>query len=519
MPYLPYLAKYLRISEDDEDMGAGKQESDSIANQRKVLDAYIAAHGEFAGCPVKEFVDDGVSGVNFQRPAVQELLNEVRAGSVSCILVKDLSRFGRNYIEVGDYIEQIFPFLGVRFISVTDRFDSSERPAGLEVGFKNLVHDLYSRDLSVKIKSSIKMRQKRGGYNGGGVPFGYKLGDKGDKDAPLIPDPEAAGIVRRIFGLAADGHTTSGIADILNKEAVPTPGAYKRDRAGIPYRFINEKRNLWKAAQVNLILRNDVYRGTYVAHKESTVRPGVVKRNQSCEYITIENHHEGLVGEELFRKAQGVLKPGGKMARKTEYDSALKGRVKCGNCGYSMSVRREAKEPYYRCCSGKGCGAYTKINVELLEATVWGILQKLMETYCEQETARENERAQMLASISEAKERKRMWEGKIEHCRTSRLELYHQWKEGEIAKEEYIRKKEQFHAQEAECQKELEQVGQCLEEMLVCQEIPGQKEGLARLAGAGSLTKELADLLIERVEVYDGDRVEIKWKIDEIKVE
>lgn len=256
-----------------------------------------------------------------------------------------------------------------------------------------------------------------------------------------------------------------------------------------------------------------------MAHKLSTVRPGVVKKNQSSEYITIENHHERLVGEELFQKAQSVLKLRGKMDRKTEYDSALKGKVKCGNCGYSMSVRREAKEPYYRCCSGRGCGAYTKINVELLEATVWGILQKLIETYCEQEEVQKNERARILASISEEKEKKRMWEAKIEHCRVSRLELYHQWKEGKITKEEYVRKKEQFHMHEAEYQKELERVNQYLEEMLVCQEIPKQKGGMAQLAGAGSLTKELADLLIERVEVYNGDRVEIKWKIDEIKAE
>lgn len=518
MPYLPYLAKYLRISEDDEDMGEGKRESDSIANQRKVLDAYIAGHGEFAGYPVKEFVDDGVSGVNFKRPAVQELLNEVRTGNVFCIIVKDLSRFGRNYIEVGDYIEQIFPFLGVRFISITDHFDSSENPAGIEVGFKSLIHDLYSRDLSVKVKSSVKMRQRRGGYNGGGVPFGYKLGTKGEKDEIFVPDPEAAEIVRRIFELAADGYTTSGIADLLNKEAVPTPGVYKQKHKGISYRLKNEKQNLWKAAQVNLILRNDVYRGTYVAHKLSTVRPGVVKKNQSSEYITVENHHERLVGEELFRKAQGVLKLRGKMNRRAEYDSALKGRVKCGNCGYSMSVRREAKEPYYRCCSGKGCGAYTRINVELLETTVWGILQKLVETYCEQEEIRKSERAQILTSISEAKEKKRMWEIKVEHCQVSRLELYHQWKEGEITKEEYIRKKEQLHVHEAECQKELERIDQYLEEMLVCQEIPEQKGGMALLAAeAGSLTKELADLLIERVEVYNGGRVEIKWKIGEIK--
>ena len=508
---ISYLAKYLRISEDDDDMGESRRESNSILNQRKMLDSYIAAHDELSKYPVREFIDDGVSGVSFQRPGVRSLLEEVRRYKVCCIVVKDLSRFGRNYIEVGDYIEQIFPFMGVRFISVADHFDSFRDPAGIDIGFKNLIHDLYSRDLSAKVKASIKIRQKKGAYNGGGIPFGYKRG--GGKDEPFVPDPKAAEIVKSIFLLAADGNTTSMIADRLNWRGVPTPGAYKKSHGGISYCFKNEKLNLWRAAQVNLILRNEVYRGTYVAHKLSTVRPGVVQKNDKPEYVVLENHHERLVEEDLFQKAQEVLKLRGKTGKRTEYESALKGKVKCGCCGYSMSIRHDAKVPYYRCWNGKGCGSYQKINVELLKDTIWNIIQKIAEAYREQDVLQQGRKKQIQSAHSAAKEKKQILETKIENCRLCRIELYDQWKEEVLSREEYIRKKEGASAREAGYRGELEQLNQVIQNLVSEQEALEQTDGMAVLSEAESLTKELVDELIERVEVYADDRVEIKWKI------
>lgn len=509
-----YLAKYLRISEDDGDIGIRKKESDSIANQRKVLDSYIACHAELSDYPVKEFVDDGISGVTFQRPAVQMLLKEVKEGRIACIVVKDLSRFGRNYIEVGDYIEQIFPFLGVRFIAVSDQFDSLRNTAGIDIGFKNLIHEFYSRDLSGKVKSAIAVRQKRGCYNGGGIPYGYQLGD--ESGPPFIPDREAAEVVRRIFSLAAEGSTTSRIADILNQESVPTPGAYKKQHGGISYSFKNEKQNLWTASQVNLIIRNQVYKGTYIAHKLSTVRPGVVKKNKEAVYVTLDNHHERLVEEEMFQKAQLVLKQRGKTKKRAEYESALKGKVKCGCCGYSMSIRREVKEPYYRCWTGRGCGSYMKMDVKLLEATVWDILQRLMETCHEQEKKQTNARVQMLEKISRAKEEKRLTEIQIENCRVNRLELYHRWKEGMLTKEAYIKKKEELHQRGAEQQKRLERLEAYLEDAVSAAGDSEQTKSLSMLMKAENLSQELVDELIEKIEVYSDYRIEIKWKVKNI---
>lgn len=199
-----YIAEYMRISDDDRNLGNNKEkeESNSIGNQRKILQDFIRNHQELSEYLVKEFFDDGFSGVNFNRPGIKALLEEVREGKINCIIVKDLSRFGRNYIEVGDYLEQIFPFMGVRFISVNDHFDSARQFGGIEIGFKNLMHDLYSRDLSKKIKIVKKLYHERGIFSGGDAPFGYQRTT--DKYEAYQPDEKTADIVKLIFNLAAE---------------------------------------------------------------------------------------------------------------------------------------------------------------------------------------------------------------------------------------------------------------------------------------------------------------------------
>lgn len=513
-----YIAEYLRISDDDEDLGEGKKESNSIENQRKLIESYVEKHKELSMHPLKEFVDDGISGVSFNRPGVQLLLKEIKESRIQCVIVKDLSRFGRNYIEVGDYIEQIFPFLGVRFIAIADNFDSFKNPAGIEIGIKNLIHDLYSRDLSKKVKSTKALMQKQGEYNGGGIPFGYLRSNEGSKAAVYVPDPKAAQIVKKIFALASDGSTTTKIADILNKEGIPTPGAYKREYTKIRYQLKNDKRNLWTSSQVVLIIQNEVYLGTFVCHKLSTVKPGVVRKIDESEYVRLENHHERLIEKNVFQKAQKAITTGKKRksCNSNKNPSPLRGTIKCGCCGYSMSFKPTSKKPYYYCRMGNSCGSHMRIESELLENTVWNVLQKFMEVYYEKENIKQEERVQILSVVSEIKEERRLLEIKTEHCRIERLELYHQWKERQITKEEFITRKDESSEREAEYGKELEQLNQRLSDTVSIQEQLEQKSGLAVFAGAQSLTKELVDELIERIEVYSDDRIEIKWKMKDV---
>lgn len=507
-----YVGMYLRISDDDEDLGEAKRESNSILNQRRVLENYISSHDELSQHSVKEFVDDGVSGVNFDRPGIQGLLKEVKEKKIICVIVKDLSRFGRNYIEVGDYIEQIFPFLGVRFIAVADHFDSFKNPAGLDIGFRNLMHDLYSRDLSKKIKSVKKLMQERGAYSGGDVPYGYMRGSR--KGDVYIPDPEAAQVVRKIFLYAMEGNTTLQIAGKLNREKIPTPGVYKNQKVNANYEFKNGKSNLWNATQVGIIIRNEVYIGTFIGRKLSTVRPRETKKNEESEYIKIEGHHESLVTEGLFQEAQKAIRVRGKRKpyAKEENPSPLKGKVKCGCCGYSMSLKSTSKKKYYYCRMGSGCGSYLKIELKSLENAVWSVLQKLAETYREEDETRQSKKVQIFSAVSRMKGRKRALEIQAEHCKASRLELYYQWKNGKFTQEGYVAKKDELTKKEAESKRELEELERQMTEVNVAQEALEEKAGMAAMLDTEGLSKHLVDELIERIEVYGEDRVEIRWK-------
>lgn len=510
-----YIAKYLRISDDDEDIGSNKMESDSIVNQRKVLEYYIEHHPELSKYPVMEFLDDGFSGVNFHRPGVQRLLKEVKENRVACIVVKDLSRFGRNYIEVGDYIEQVFPFMGVRFISVSDNYDSFQKPVGIEIGFKNLIHDLYSRDLSRKVKSVKHLHQKRGCYSGGDVPYGYQR-NKGEGPA-YYPDPQAAQIVKKIFMFAADAMPPSKIAETLSGESIPTPGAYKNQSINENYRLKNDKINLWTPAQVREIIQNEVYIGTYVCHKMTSVKPREMKRNDTSEYMKFEDDHEPLVEKALFQAAQCAIQVRGKRGRykKENNPHALKGKVKCGCCGYGM-IRSGKRISVYSCHMGEACGSHMRIQTNVLEKIVLDTLKKMAETSSERGRTLQDTQNQIISELSKANEEKRVLEIKAGYCKTSRLDLYHQWKEGKIKKEEYLAQKDELSEQEAECKKKLDILNEKLSDMTLVQSgtIPGlSSEGIPENL---ILTKELADALIERIDVYEADRIEVTWKFRDI---
>lgn len=223
------VAMYIRISLEDEDMPDGKAESSSVTNQRDLLSRYLWGKEEFTGAAVKEFFDDGYTGRNFERPGFKEMIEQCRRGNIGCIVVKDLSRLGRNYVEVGNLLEQLFPFLGIRVISVNDGYDSNSfigQTGGIDVAFKNLIYSLYSRDLSHKVKSAVETRMKRGEFMSPFGIFGYM---KSAEDIHKLEiDREAADIVRRIFLMVVDGMPRRDVVKILNEENVPTAAVYKQ---------------------------------------------------------------------------------------------------------------------------------------------------------------------------------------------------------------------------------------------------------------------------------------------------
>ena len=345
-------AIYLRISSEDEDLRTGeKNESESISNQRSLLRDYVCSHADLSGSEILEFCDDGWSGTNFERPAVKELLEQVKRGQVNCIVVKDLSRFGRDYLTVGDYISRVFPFLGVRFISVNDGFDSSNPLDidSLDTSFRTLIYDLYSRDLSRRVKSAKKARAERGAFLSPYAPYGY-VKDPEDKNHLLV-DAEAADVIRRIFQMAADGAKTWEIAAALNGEGVSSPKNYKVE-AGCtrtPWRSIQEE-NFWTANLVAKFLRDERYIGKTVYGKRSRDIVGsthTVKISRN-DWVIVPDRHEAIVPEALFEKAQTCMREYREREVMTGGGNPLKRKVICGVCGHTMQ-RDSRKNGSYRC--------------------------------------------------------------------------------------------------------------------------------------------------------------------------
>ena len=254
------IGKYIRLSDADRDLMRkdGKTESESVTHQKALIQNFISQDKDLKDCEQYEFFDDGFSGTNFNRPSFEKLIGEIRKGKINCVIVKDFSRFGRDYIELGDYLERIFPFMGVRFISINDHYDSLDykgTTGGLDVVMKNIVYDYYSKDLSAKVKTAKRAKMKKGLYIGGHIPYGYRQSAKDRRRIEI--DPEAAEIVREIFDLALSGMKTTDIAKTMNEKGYDMPSVYYRKKHPKSKKFGNvTELCCWSDCSIIRILQN-----------------------------------------------------------------------------------------------------------------------------------------------------------------------------------------------------------------------------------------------------------------------
>ena len=367
------IAMYLRLSRADGDMGEdGKDESNSIENQRLLLADYISKNDELEG-DVTEFVDDGYTGTNFKRPAYQNMLEEAKKGNINVLVVKDLSRIGRNYIDVGDYLEQIFPLLGVRVIAVNSYYDSGDHKgsvAGLDVAITNIVNNMYSVDLSKKVKSSFQAKWKNGIATTWVMPYGYRRNqDTGER---WIVDDEAADVIRQIFDRAASGWDLHMIADELNAMKIDTPNKYHRRKGTKNYhRKVSDKEDLWNIEQLRVIVRRVEYAGHVANHKRESVHMGIqTKHIPDREWYIIENHHTPIVSQEVFDKAQHIIKNGKRCDYILPIQFILRKKLKCGNCGLAMNYGANTYEEYCWCNHARNTGKYSKCIKERVSLNV-----------------------------------------------------------------------------------------------------------------------------------------------------
>lgn len=300
-------AIYIRLSQEDKELEEGKKESNSITSQKAILQEYVSEQEDI--CIYDTYVDDGYTGTDFERPGFQKLLQDIKSGIIQCVLVKDLSRLGRNYIEVGNILEQVFPLFDIRFIAVNDRIDSYLDPSSTNtilVPFKNLMNDEYARDTSIKIKSALNGRRKRGEYVGAFASYGY-LKDPNDKHK-LIIDPVAAEIVRKIFNWSVkEGVGKVKIAHRLNEQGILNPTGYKKLELKQNYNNQMLARGYeWTPSTVRNILNNEVYLGHTVQGKRRVKSYKIHKVEQVAkeEWIVVKDTHEAIISEEIFNKAK-----------------------------------------------------------------------------------------------------------------------------------------------------------------------------------------------------------------------
>ena len=352
-------AAYLRLSYTEN----RENESDSIANQKKLIEDYVKGRPDIE--LVAEKVDDGYSGILFDRPAFQEMMQDITEGRVNCVIVKDLSRLGREYIETGRYLRRIFPAYGVRFIAINDNIDTAHEHAGddLNISMKNIINDAYCHDISVKTRSALAVKRRNGDYVGACPVYGYRKSEENRNR--LVVDEYAARVVRDIFRARIDGRSAKKIADELNALGVLSPLAYKVNR-GLPHPtggFADRKDAKWSATTVIRILQDEIYTGTLVQGRRGTVNhkiKNVVKRPVE-EWVRVENAHEPIIRKADFDLVQNIMKLD---TRTTSYGDKVylfSGLLVCGCCGGPMTRKTNTsggkKYIYYHCPTGKkhGC--------------------------------------------------------------------------------------------------------------------------------------------------------------------
>ena len=323
---------YYRLSQEDERQG----ESVSIDNQRAILRKYAEERGFEIH---DEYIDDGVSGTTFQRPEVQRLLDDAKTGVINTIIVKDLSRFGRNYIEVGQYVDYVFPAFGIRFIAIQDNVDTENRDSGAMemMPIMNVFNEWHAANTSKKIRAVLKSNAREGKYHARKAPYGYVKSDT-EKKTPIV-DEEAAAVVKRIFEMRASGLSPHKIADKLNEDKIPNPSKYSFDKYGIVGK--RNHFNLWAFCAVNSILRNPTYLGHMAQQRWGSVSYKNHKRykKDESEWIVVKNTHEPIITQELWDKVREVEKSVAQ-GRKTKrgYTHPLSGFLFCADCGGKMKL-------------------------------------------------------------------------------------------------------------------------------------------------------------------------------------
>lgn len=513
-------ADYARISREDGD----KEESDSIGTQFDIIDDYIAHNDDITF--IDRYSDDGWSGTNFDRPDFMRLMEDIKTGKINCVIVKDLSRLGRNYILVGQYLEMIFPMLNIRFISVNDRIDSIKDPASINnalVSFKNVMNDEYCRDISNKVRSSLDRKRSKGEFIGSFASYGYMKDP--DDHHHLIVDPVAAEVVKNIFDWFLQGMSIIGIAKRLNHMGIPNPSAYKR-QCGLNYKHpAGQLDSAWPDSSVKRVLKNRLYVGDMVQNKNRTksykVQVSVAVPEEN--WVIVPNMHEAIIDREKFETVQQLLMRDTRTSPGINHVSIFAGYIRCADCLRAMGKKSVAqsygKYHYYVCQTfrkaGRNlCTKHTIREKQLYDAVLATIQSQIdLAVSMDQlvnDLKSQNVRAAKSSRLEKMLQLKEEEYEKVSRCR---IDLYPDWKAGILSKDEYLSLK-------AKIGEQLEQIEIAIanikEEISKYQSAPVSENkfisSFLRYRNIQVLTREVIVELIEMIYVHEGGTITIQFK-------
>ena len=508
---------YCRLSKEHGALGV----SDSIANQRKLIRAYVEKQPDME--LVGEFFDDGYTGTNYDRPGFRSVLEAVERGRANCVIVKDLSRLGREYVETGKYLEQTFPELGVRFIAINDDVDSAGRSSGddIIIPIKNIMNESYCRELSKKLRAQFRIQRSRGEFLGAFACFGYRK-DPDDRHK-LVVDGYAAEVVRSIFSLKLRGFSHDRIARFLNDEKVLPPAEYKRS-TGLRYQsgFEGARSSGWTAVAVGRILKNPVYIGTLVQGRRGTANYKLreMRWRDESDWVVVEHNHPAIIEPAVFEIVQQQLSRDTRTPPGCDTVLPLAGVLFCPDCGAPMQrrgVNRAGRRYHYYVCStykkGLGCRSHS-IGQAKLEGAVLHALLAQIEVLAELDRLAGDMSGGPLA---EARARRidtmlARREEELERCENFRAKLYEALSEGLIDRDEYGAMRRRYSEQIDAARESIDALQRRRAEQLSpAGEGRSRLDTLLKYRGAGELTREAVVMFIDRVYVCDGGRIRIDF--------
>ena len=509
---------YYRLSKEDR----YKSESDSIVNQKKLVHEYVAQHDNLV--LVDEKQDDGYTGTNYDRPGFRAVMEAIENGTADCVIVKDLSRLGREYIETGKYLEMVFPALGVRFIAVNDDVDSENHTQSddILIPVKNIMNETYCRDLSKKLRSQFKVQRGNGEFLGAFASYGYCKSP--DDKHKLVVDEFAAEVVRGIFSMLIQGYSIQAIADSMNDAGILSPAEYKRQQGMRYYTgFAGKNTPRWSAPTVRKILKNPIYIGHLIQGKRGTLNykiKKVIERDES-DWTVVKHNHEPIVDELAFLLVQQILQRDTRTPPDAETVQPLAGLLFCPDCGRAMcrrSVTRGRKKFYYYVCStnkhGRGCSSHSFPQGQL-ETVVLHSMQKQIQLMVEMEQLLQEIAQDDLRAIKNQRLERQILEKQkeIDEHREFRMRLLEALNENLIDRDEYNQMRAKYTG--------LIEVAQGALSRLMEQRAKKSNETdcsnqnwlnqFLKYKNIQKLTRDAAVSLIRRVEVYEGRHLHIEF--------